>query len=112
MGKRRKHNDLWVTRDGVIGFGEITLFDTEGWSEKDIALVEWAHPSKAHKVAKQVSRKYEVKKSKKYSEQAEDAFLRMFRDSLGKLRDVDVRAYIIDEDGVTEVDPDTDEPLG
>ncbi len=111
MSKRKKHNDLWDTRDGVIGFGEITLFDTEGWSEKDIALVEWAHPKDAHKVAKQISRKYEVKQDKRYKQSGNDALLAMFRESLKRLDEVDLRAFIIDEDGVTEIDPDTDKPL-
>lgn len=111
MSKRKKHNDLWVTRQGEVGFGEITLFNTEGWSEKDIALVEWAHPSEAHRVAKRISRKYEVKRDKRYKLSAEDAFMEMFRDSLSKLDGIDLKAYIIDEDGVTEIDPETDEPL-
>lgn len=107
MSKRRKHNDLWVTRDGMIGFGEITLFNTEGWSEKDIALVEWARPKDAHRVAKEIARKYEKKRVRG----AEEAFMELFKDSLSKLDGIDLKAYIIDENGVTEVDPDTDEPI-
>jgi hypothetical protein len=105
--RRRKHNDLWVTRQGEVGFGEITLFNTDGWSEKDIALVEWAHPKDAHRVAKRIARKYEAKRVS----QAEDAFMSLFKESLSKLDGIDLKAYIIDEDGVTEVDPDTDEPI-
>jgi hypothetical protein len=108
---RRKHNDLWVTRHGEVGFGEITLFDTEGWSERDIALVEWARPEEAHKLARKIARKYESKRDERYGRSDKDWLAEMLSVSLAKLRDIDVRAYIIDEDGVTEIDPDTDEPL-
>jgi hypothetical protein len=107
MSKRRKHNDLWVTRSGQIGWGEITLFDTDGWSDEDIALVEQTKYRDVHRVAKQVARKYEQGRVS----EAEDIFLKLFRESLSRSSGVDLKAYIIDEDGVTEIDPDTDEPL-
>lgn len=107
MSKRRKHNDLWVTRDGVVGWGEITLFDTSLWSEEDFALIDSARRKDVYKLAKWISRKYEGSGRG----EAERAFDALFEDTLRQLRNLDVRAFVIDEDGVTEIDPDTEKPI-
>ena len=107
--RRRKHNDLWVARDGVWGVGGVTLFDTEEWSEKDWAIFEQASDEHRHSVAKVLSRKYELKRDWRYGLSLEQLVRALRAEELRNSDGFDVRAYIIDEDGVTEIDPDKGE---
>lgn len=95
MRKHRKHKDLWITKDGELEYGDITLFDTSLWSEFEMASIEWARPERRLELAKDISKRY----------------YRMYEAILAQLEETDVRTFIVDEDGVSEVDPNTGEPI-
>lgn len=90
-------NKFWVSTSGEYGFG-VQAFNTDNWSEKDFARVEWAHPTDRLAVAQAVDakRKKERMLAKRFIQQVES---------------MEVRHFFIDEHGVVELDPDTGDEL-
>jgi hypothetical protein len=88
---------FWVSTSGELGFG-VQVFNTDNWSEKDFARVEWAHPTDRLIVAQAVDakRKKERMMAKRFIESVER---------------MEVRHFYIDGDGVVELDPETGEEI-
>jgi hypothetical protein len=82
--------DLWVSADGSWGVNEIKKFDTTNWQDKDWDRLDGECDSNKLALAKYITRKRN-KQAKKASDLI-DRFLTM-----------DVRTFIISEDGVEEI---------
>lgn len=77
--------DLWVSDDGSYGSGDVGFFDTTDWTGKDFDRLDRAPDSEKLDVALSIARRY----NNRFSER--------------NLKKIDVRVFIIDEDGVEEV---------
>lgn len=85
--------DLWVSADGSWGVNEVKKFDTTNWQDKDWDRLDGECDHDKLKFAKYITRKRN-KQAKKSGNL--DQFL---RDAL----DIDIRTFIISEDGVEEI---------
>lgn len=87
---------FYVGLDGSYGFG-VQTFNTDNWSEADFERVEMAHDDDRLIVAQAVDakRKKQRMKAKQLIRRAEQ---------------VEVRWYVVDSEGVVELDPDTGFP--
>lgn len=77
--------DLWVSEDGSYGSGLITFFDTTEWVAKDFDRLDRAMNKDKLDVAMDI---------------AERRRQRITRESLSR---IDLRVFIIDNDGVEEI---------
>ena len=98
MKKRKQHLGLWIDEDGNVDWGHVTLFDTRYWSDIEIGLVEMSRPAERLKTAKEIDKKYR---------RIYKAALELIDEAEG----VDIRAFRIDEEGVSEIDPETGEDI-
>jgi hypothetical protein len=82
-----EHNivDLWVSEDGSYGSGLINFFDTTDWTNKDFDSLDRAPDSEKLETAMDIA--HRISK-------------RITKESLKRL---DVRVFIIDNDGVEEI---------
>ena len=88
---------FWVSVDGSYGFG-VQTFNTDNWSEKDFDRIEEAYDQDRLIIAQAVDakRKKERMLAKRFIQQVEE---------------MTVRHFVVDEDGVVELDPETGEEL-
>lgn len=88
---------FWVSTSGDYGFG-VQTFNTDNWSEKDFDRIEMAHPDDRLIIAQAVDakRKKERMLAERFIQQVER---------------MEVRHFYIDEDGITELDPETGEEI-
>lgn len=91
------HSKFWVALSGEYGIG-VETFNTDNWSEKDFALIEWAHDSERLELARAIDakRKKQWQRTQRIISAAEA---------------MEVRHFFIDENGVVELDPDTGEAI-
>jgi len=88
---------FWVGVDGSYGFG-VQTFNTDNWSEKDFDRIEMAQDRDRLIIAQAVDakRKKERMMAQRFIQQVEQ---------------MEVRHFLVDEDGVVELDPDTGEEI-
>ena len=77
--------DLWVSEDGSYGSGDIAFFSTEDWTGKDFNELDEAPESEKLETAMRIHKRLSR---------------RMTKDNLNR---IDVRVFIIDNDGVEEI---------
>jgi hypothetical protein len=88
---------FWVGVDGSYGFG-VQTFNTDNWSEKDFDRIEMAQDRDRLIIAQAVDakRKKERMMAQRFIQQVEQ---------------MEVRHFLVDEDGVVELDPETGEEI-
>jgi hypothetical protein len=91
-----KHK-FWVGVDGSYGFG-VQTFNTDNWSEKDFDRIEMASDTDRLIIAQAVDAKRKKERM-------------MARRFIESVETMEVRHFYIDEDGITELDPETGEEL-
>ncbi len=93
----KTYKKFWVSASGEYGFGT-TVFNTDNWTEKDFDRIEEAHPADILTIASAIDakRKKERMLAKRFIQQVEE---------------IEVRHFIIDDDGVVELDPDTGDEI-
>lgn len=84
---------LWVAPDGSYGTGEVLFCDTSLWEKTDFDELDEAPDSDKQDVALQIT-KFRTKQYK-----------RMVKQIIAS-KAIDIRIFHLDEDGVSEVDPD------
>ena len=77
--------DLWVSEDGSYGSGDIAFFSTEEWTGREFNELDEAPESQKLETAMRIHKRLSR---------------RMTKDSLNR---IDVRVFIIDNDGVEEI---------
>jgi hypothetical protein len=77
--------DLWVSEDGSYGSGDVGFFDTTDWTGKDFDRLDRASDSEKLEIALSIAKR----KSNRFS-----------KENLGR---IDLRVFIIDDDGVEEI---------
>ena len=77
--------DLWVSEDGSYGSGDIAFFSTEDWTGKDFNELDEAPESEKLETAMRIHKRL---------------VRRMTPENLNR---IDVRVFIIDNDGVEEI---------
>lgn len=77
--------DLWVSEDGSYGSGDIAFFSTEEWTGKEFNELDEAPESEKLETAMRIHKRLTR---------------RITRENLKR---VDVRVFIIDNDGVEEI---------
>lgn len=93
-----KHQSkFWVADSSEYGFG-VTFYNTDNWTEKDFDRIEDAYPDDRLHVANAIDakRKKERLLAKRFIQAVEQ---------------VEVRHFVIDDDGVVELDPETGDEL-
>jgi hypothetical protein len=77
--------DLWVSEDGSYGSGDIAFFSTEEWTAREFNELDEAPESEKLEVAMRIHKRLSR---------------RITKDNLNR---IDVRVFIIDNDGVEEI---------
>jgi hypothetical protein len=77
--------DLWVSEDGSYGSGDIAFFSTEEWTGREFNELDEAPESEKLETAMRIHKRLSR---------------RMTKDNLNR---IDVRVFIIDNDGVEEI---------
>lgn len=77
--------DLWVSEDGSYGSGDIAFFSTEEWTGKEFNELDEACESEKLETAMRIHKRLTR---------------RITKESLGR---IDLRVFIIDNDGVEEI---------
>lgn len=77
--------DLWVADDGSYGSGDVGFFDTTDWTGRDFDRLDRAMDSEKLDVALDIAKR----RTNRLSKQNPDR--------------IDVRVFIIDNDGVEEI---------
>ena len=89
MYRRTEHEiqnvDLWVSEDGSYGSGDIAFFSTEEWTGKEFNELDEAPESDKLETAMRIHKRL---------------VRRMTPENLNR---IDVRVFIIDNDGVEEI---------
>jgi hypothetical protein len=89
MYRRTEHEiqnvDLWVSEDGSYGSGDIAFFSTEEWTGKEFNELDEAPESEKLETAMRIHKRL---------------VRRMTPENLNR---IDVRVFIIDNDGVEEI---------
>jgi hypothetical protein len=88
---------FWVSTTGDYGFG-VQTFNTDNWSEKDFDRIEMAQDRDRLIIAQAVDAKRKKERM-------------MARRFIESVESMEVRHFYIDEDGITELDPDTGEEI-
>lgn len=90
-------NKFWVGVDGSYGFG-VQTFNTDNWTEKDFDRIEDANDADRLIIAQAVDAK------RKKERMLAERFIQ-------SVQTIEVRHFLVDEDGVVELDPETGEEL-
>ena len=77
--------DLWVSEDGSYGSGDIAFFSTEEWTGREFNELDEARESEKLETAMRIHKRLSR---------------RITQESLNR---IDVRVFIIDNDGVEEI---------
>lgn len=77
--------DLWVSEDGSYGSGDIAFFSTEDWTGKEFNELDEAPESEKLETAMRIHKRLSRRITKE------------------NLNRIDVRVFIIDNDGVEEI---------
>lgn len=77
--------DLWVSEDGSYGSGDIAFFSTEDWTNKEFNELDEAPESQKLETAMRIHKRLSRRITKE------------------NLNRIDVRVFIIDNDGVEEI---------
>ncbi len=77
--------DLWVSEDGSYGSGDIAFFSTEEWTGKEFNELDEAPESEKLETAMRIHKRLSRRITKE------------------NLNRIDVRVFIIDNDGVEEI---------
>jgi hypothetical protein len=89
MYRRTEHEiqnvDLWVSEDGSYGSGDIAFFSTEEWTGREFNELDEAPESEKLETAMRIHKRL---------------VRRMTPENLNR---IDVRVFIIDNDGVEEI---------
>jgi hypothetical protein len=89
MYRRTEHEiqnvDLWVSEDGSYGSGDIAFFSTEEWTGREFNELDEAPESEKLETAMRIHKRL---------------IRRMTPENLNR---IDVRVFIIDNDGVEEI---------
>lgn len=88
---------FWVAEDGSYGFN-VAVFNTDNWSAEDFARIEMAGDYERIEIALEID-------AKRHKERQRIAKL------IEQIESVEVRHFLIDDDGVVELDPDTGEEI-
>jgi hypothetical protein len=89
-------SSMWIAPDGSYGEGEVLFVDTKYWEDSDYTELDEASDSEKQDIALSIT-KFRRKQYRKMIE------------LLVESKSIDVRTFIIDEDGVSEVDVDGNE---
>jgi hypothetical protein len=82
--------DLWVSADGSWGMNEVKKFDTTNWLDKDWDRLDAECDRDKLKLAKYITRKRDKQAKKTQA-------------LIDGLQTMEVRTFIISEDGVEEI---------
>lgn len=77
--------DLWVSEDGSYGSGDIAFFSTEEWTGKEFNELDEAPESEKLETAMRIHKRLSR------------------RTTRNNLNRIDLRVFIIDDDGVEEI---------
>lgn len=91
------HDKFWISEDGSYGFG-VSTFNTSNWSATDFFRIEGAHDSDRIELACAID-------AKRLKERQRIAKM------ISEIETIETRHFIIDDDGVVELDPDTGEEI-